>query len=379
MRMMFVTSTLMPGGAERHAITLMNRLAERGHEVHAVYVKDRQPSQVDRLRLDPGGSARCLKASRYFDLRALADFARHVVRVRPAVIVAANPYALMYAWIARFLARSGARLIVTWHSTRLLGPKEFAQMLVYRLFFWSADHLVFVCERQRSHWLRRGVFARHNDVIYNGVDTDAWRAEPCAALRSQVRRAIGFADDDYVIGLSALLRPEKNHVQLVDAVALLRRQGIPARALMIGEGETRAAVEERARQRGVTGHIVITGFQRDVRPFIAACDAMVLCSFTEAFSLAAVEAMALGKPVVHADVGGAAEMIDSGRDGFLFPVRDTAALATRLMQLADPQTCRRMGERARAAVEARFSERLMVDRYEKLIRDVAAGGGGAVA
>jgi glycosyltransferase involved in cell wall biosynthesis len=285
----------------------------------------------------------------------------------------------MYAWIARFFACSGTRLIVTWHSTRLLGTKEFAQMLVYRLFFWSADHLVFVCERQRAHWLRRGVFARHNDVIYNGVDTELYRADPSPGLRAGVRRAIGFADGDYVIGLSALLRPEKNHVQLVDAVALLRRQGIPARALMIGEGETRAAVEERARQRGVSGHVVITGFQRDVRPFIAACDVMVLCSFTEAFSLAAVEAMALGKPVVHADVGGAAEMIDSGRDGFLFPVRDTAALATRLLQLADPQTCARMGERARAAVEARFSERLMVDRYEKLLHEVADGRRGAVA
>src|SRR5262249_12325673 len=148
-------------------------------------------------------------------------------------------------------------------------------------------------------------------------------------------RLLGFFDGEYVIGLSALLRPEKNHVQLVDAVARLRAIGIPARALMIGDGETREAIEERARSLGVASQIVITGLKQDVRPYVAACDVMVLCSLAETFSLSAIESMALSRPVVHSEVGGAAEMIAPGRTGFLFPPGDTEALVGKLAILAD--------------------------------------------
>ena len=136
---------------------------------------------------------------------------------------------------------------------------------------------------------------------------------------------------------------------------------------MIGDGPMRGEIEERARRLGVAADIVITGFQQDVRPFVAACDTAVLTSFTEAFSLAAIEAMAMGKPVVHSEVGGAAEMIRPGREGFLYPIGDTGALVERLAALADPAMRGRMGAKARETVEAQFSERAMVDRYENLL------------
>jgi glycosyltransferase involved in cell wall biosynthesis len=108
-----------------------------------------------------------------------------------------------------------------------------------------------------------------------------------------------------------------------------------------------------------------------VRPFLSACDVVTLTSFTEAFSLAAIEAMALGRPVVHAEVGGAAEMIHSGHDGWLFPVGDTATLVDRLAALADPVARTRMAENARATVAMRFSERQMVERYEQVLTELA--------
>jgi glycosyltransferase involved in cell wall biosynthesis len=108
-----------------------------------------------------------------------------------------------------------------------------------------------------------------------------------------------------------------------------------------------------------------------VRPFVAACDVLAVCSTTETFSLAALEAMALGKPVVHAKVGGAAEMIRPGDNGFLFPVGDTEALVGKLAILTDRRNRERMGRAARALVEARFSEREMVDRYEQVLLELA--------
>jgi glycosyltransferase involved in cell wall biosynthesis len=368
MRILFATGSLVHGGAERHAITLANRLAERGHECHAVYVKD-DPSQLERFEQREGGSVQCLYAEKYLDLDALMRFKELLVQRKPSVLFAANPYALLYATLAARWAGSRAPLAVVYHSTRLQSAKEFAQMLVYRPFFWAADCAVFVCENQRRHWRRRQVFGRRDLVIHNGVDTEHWRPWS-PEERRRLRGALGLAEEDFVIGMSAVLRPEKNHVQLVDALAMLRRRGMRARALMIGDGEMRGAVERRARALGVAPYVTITGLQQEVRPFVAACDTVALTSVTEAFSLAAIEAMALGKPVVHSEVGGAAEMIRPGRNGFLFPVGDTAALVERLAALSDRAMCERMGARARETVEAQFSERAMVDRYEKMLLEL---------
>jgi len=368
-RAMFVTGSLSHGGAERHSIALMNRLAERRHECHAVYVKS-GADQLERIRLRGGGTVHCLGAARYFDWAALQRFAAHLGRIEPAVIVAANPYALMYAALAMRLAHRRVPMIVTFHSTRLLGLKEQMQMAAYRPLFWSAERAVFVCDSQRRYWRTRGVFSRRNEVIHNGVDTEAFSGARDAGAGGRMRAALGFRDADYVIGLAAVLRPEKNPLQLVDAIALLRARGIPAKALFIGDGPLRSALEARARERMVANDVVISGFQQDVRPHVAACDVMALCSLTEAFSLAALEAMAMGKPVVHADVGGAAEMISEGHNGVLFPVGDTGAFAAALAALADRSTCRRMGGNARRVVEALFSEGTMVDRYERLLLEL---------
>jgi len=364
-RLVFVTGSLVHGGAERQSIALANGLAARGHECHVVYVKN-DPSQLARLRLAAPSSVRCLHATRYFDLGALSQLRSLLARLAPAAVLATNSYALLYAG----LARAGAPLAVALHSTYLQTAKEQLQMLAYRPLYWSADAAVFVCERQRRHWASRAVFGRRSEVIYNGVDLEHWRADPAAGER--LRRALGFAPGDFVVGLSAVLRPEKNPVQLVDAVARLRSRGVPAKALFIGDGPERTAVEARGRELGVAPHVHISGFQEDVRGYVCACDAVALTSFTEALSLAAMEAMALGRPVVHPEVGGAAELIAHGEDGYLFPVGDTAALVERLARLTEAQWRDSMGRAARRKVERQFSERAMVERYESLLAGIAS-------
>jgi glycosyltransferase involved in cell wall biosynthesis len=362
-KLLFLTASLSHGGAERHTVTLVNKLAERGHECHLAYIKD-DAAQLERLR--GAASAQCLHARRYLDLKALQTLRRLVRQLAPTVLVAVNQYALLYA----SLARRRAALAVTFHSTFMRNAKERLQMLAYRPLFWGADCAVFMCEAQRRHWVQRGVFARSNAVIHNGVDAAYW--QPAAAREAAaVRRVLGLAEDDYVIGMPAVLRPEKNPLLLVHAIERLRHAGLPARALMIGDGEMRPAVEELARRLGIAQAVSVTGLQQDVRPFLAACDAVALPSITETFSLAALEAMALGRPVVHAQVGGAAELIRHADDGFLFPVGDGAALAARLAELAEPGLRRRMGARARLSVETRFTEAAMLDRYEAALSQLA--------
>lgn len=344
----------------------MNGLIERGYTCDAVYLKGPHDLSCAIRRCDDG-TVVCADAARYLDLRAIGRFAARIAAVRPSVIVAANPYALMYAAFARRSAGVRAPLVVTYHSTRPSGAKERLQLLAYRPLFWGADCAVFVSERQRAYCRRRGLLARRSEVIHNGVDVAAFRARAEPSAAAPLRSELGLDDGDYVIGISAWLRPEKNHRQLVDAVARLLRAGIPSRALVIGDGPLRAAVESHARALGISERVIITGAQPDVRPYLALCDVVVLCSVTETFSMAALEAMAMGKAVVHSAVGGAAEMIYPGRNGFLFRAGDTDQLVVGLTALSDRATAERLGAQARTIVEQRFSRQRMLDRYEELL------------
>lgn len=369
LRPLFVTGSLAHGGAERHSITLLNRLAERGHDCHAVYLKE-QADQLPRIRR-PAACVRGLGAEGFFDRQAVRDFAAHIARIRPSVLVAANGYALLHASLAQRRSGLPVPIVATFHTTAIDSIREQVKLLIERPFFWRAWATVFVCAAQKRHWLRRGLGSRRNFVIHNGVDTGHFHDRFSAEERQALRRELGLGEADYVIGISAVLRPEKNHRQLVDALSLLRQMGLPARLLIIGDGPQRAALEEQARACGVAEQLRITGFVQDVRPYLAACDVLVLCSLSiETFSLAALEAMAMGKPVIHSDIGGAAEMIDPGVNGHLFAAGDTVDLVSCLAVTAEGQCAGQMGAAARRLVEARFSEGAMVDRYEHLLADV---------
>jgi len=364
MRLAFVMASLVHGGAERQTIALANRLHQRGHDCHVLYIQD-DASQLERI--DPRIPVAALHAKRYLDPGAFSRLRAAVSRIAPDVLVACNQYPLAYARLA--VAR--VPILASLHCTKLVYAKEHVQMLAYRPLYWTADALVFVSEVQRRYWRRRAVVGRHNEVIPNGIDVAHW--SPSRDMLA--RAALGLADDDYVIGLCAILRPEKNAVSLVDAIATLRARGVPAKGLLIGDGPQREAVTARARRLGVAQHVLITGYQIDVRPFVASCDVMAVPSHTEALALAAMESMAMGKPVVHSDVGGARELITCGRDGYVFPAGNRERLVEHLLRLADPALRRRVGANARSTVEARFSEALMVDRYESLLTRLASARG----
>ena len=366
LRALFVTSSFAYGSAEKQAITLMNRLAVRGHECHAAYIRENH-ALLDRVRLRSESSVRCLSAERYLDKSALADLAALIANLQPTVIVAAGPYALLFATFSRRLARTRTAMVVTQHSTGVSGPREFLEMLLYRPFVWTADCAIFGGDRQRRYWRRRGVLAKQNVVIYNGVDTDKFTDATMPEHRAATRRLFGFSGTDFVIGAIGDLSKEKNQIQLVSAVERLRGAGVRARALLIGDGGQRTAIEARARERGVMGDVAMTGFVHDVRPFVAACDVLAVCNLTDALSVGALEAMALRKPVVHSNVGAAGEMIHPGYNGFLFRANDTDALVEHLARLTNPSERESIGEHARDIVERRFSEQRMIESYESLL------------
>jgi glycosyltransferase involved in cell wall biosynthesis len=105
----------------------------------------------------------------------------------------------------------------------------------------------------------------------------------------------------------------------------------------------------------------------DVRPALAACDLVAVASATETFSIAALEAMAVGRALVMSDVGGAREQVVPGRTGWLYVAGDRAALAQCLAEASDRRLLRDMGVAARERVVELFTLPRMLERYSEVV------------
>jgi glycosyltransferase involved in cell wall biosynthesis len=370
----FVVDYLATGGAERHAVTLANGI-------------DRARFDVSFLRLKPGGALEalidprllshfeCIDVARKLDFDAVGRFASYLERSHCQVIVAANPYATLYSILAARRLAKRPRVISTFHSTIMQGVKNRAQMLFYRAMYPFCDVLVYVCENQRKYWRRRALRARVDTTIYNGIDTAHFSPQVAASTRTATRTKLGFDDGDFVVGICAALRPEKAHGDLLEAIAILHGRGRRVRCLVIGDGAERPGLEARMRSLGIADRVVITGYEMDVRPYVAACDVMVLTSHSETFSLSALESMSMGRPMVMTRTGGAAEQVVEGVTGHLFEPGDIAGLARHLEDVAASARTREMGEAAALDVARRFPLGKMISEYSALLEDQAAARG----
>ena len=332
--LLFIVSSLVFGGAEKHVITLANTLDRRRYRLSLAYLKDDTTllPQIDRTNLE--GRILDCKVSRKIDSAALQTLAEHIRNERISMIVCVNTYPLLYATLAARRAKLPVKLIELFHTTELGGMEDQLQMLFYRPFILLADRVVYVCKNQQKYWRRRMLRARQDCVIHNGVDTDHFDMRHTELEKQQVRDRFGIGSADYLIGLCAAMRPEKAHDDLLQAIVRLRAAGLQVKCLLIGDGPERSRIEAQIAAHDLTGHVHITGFQSDVRPAIAACDVMTIVSHhVETFSIATLEAMAMGKPMVMSRIGGADEQIAHGINGYLFPKGDISALVEALTHL----------------------------------------------
>ena len=364
-----LTSQLSIGGAERHTISLANSLG-REFGVVMAYLKP-QDDMIDSVRRESLLELRCLDARKRIDLQA----ARRLLSLCQAhgarMIVCANAFALMHAQLARWLSPTPIVVVEIFHTTKLRTLKEHLELAFYRPWFWAAHDLVFVCEAQRQYWRWRALWASRTHMIYNGVDLSYFDPTGYADHAIDARAELGFEAGDRVVGICAVLRPEKAHADLLAAVAQCARDGQHWKVLIIGDGPLRDSIEREVVRLGLGGRVRITGFQADVRRWLAACDAVALVSTAvETFSIAALEAMAMGKPMIMSDTGGAREQVEHGVNGMVFPPGDVSALAKCLSECWDRSRTRQMGAAARERVERDFSLQTMIDRYAALFRKI---------
>jgi glycosyltransferase involved in cell wall biosynthesis len=367
--LLLLSERLACGGAERHTVTLAAGLAARGARVTLSSLKS-GAAFGEQLAQVP---VACCHAQRGLARAPLHRLTSLLDATRPALLVATSQYALMYGALACRRAAQPVRLVFICHSTDVVrrGLRARLRFGVYRHLYDRAQCVVFVSEHQRAYFAAQGVRTKRSEVIYHGIDL-AHFAPPAAAARAAMRRELGIAPHELVVGLCAVLREEKRHADLLAAVARLRAAGLPLKALLVGEGPMRAQIDACRARLGLAGALLLAGHQDDVRPWLGACDMVALTSHSETFPIATLEAMALGKPLVVSNVGGLGEQVTHGVNGLLYRAGDIDALAGALAHLADPAARTCMGQGALASAHARFALPAMLARYEALFAELAS-------
>ena len=363
LHIMFLVSSLCFGGAEKHVVTLANGLDRSRFRCSLVYLKPNKAllPQLDLSRLEAVIS---LNVRRRIDCAAVKVLAGQVDRLGVDIMVCTNEYPAVYALLASRRARARPKIVEVFHTTVFGTLKDRMQMLVYQRVFRHLDRLIYVSRNQQAYWRAKGLRGRSDSVIRNGIDTAYFKNTFSANERAAIRAVYGFSNLDYVIGICAALRPEKAHGDLLQAIAILRARGISARCLIIGDGPERPKIETLISSLALTHTVAISGFIQDVRPYVACCDVMVLASHSvETFSIAALEAMALGKPVILSRIGGADEQIVDGVHGCLFDAGNIQQLADCLQSLSAADQRQHMGERAAERVRTEFTQDRMLAEF----------------
>jgi glycosyltransferase involved in cell wall biosynthesis len=208
-------------------------------------------------------------------------------------------------------------------------------------------------------------------LIPNGIDVD----RPASGDRARARAALGLPPGAPVIGAVGNLYAVKGHAVLLRAAAALPPS---VHVVIAGRGEEEAALRREAAALGLGDRLHLLGFRDDVPDLLAAFDIYALPSFSEGQSLALLEAMAAGRPIVATAVGGNPELLGAPSPaGLLVPPGDPAALGAALGRLlADPGAAATLAAAARARARAEFSLAVMVGRYRALYAERLAARGG---
>lgn len=231
--------------------------------------------------------------------------------------------------------------------------------------------------------VRRGLSKEKLIYIPYGLDGDSFHR--ARARWREFRARLGLPADAFVLCRVARFEPVKGMEYPVRAMALLLPNLPEARLVLVGDGPTFPEVQALARRLGVERHVLLTGAVKETHEVLGASDVFLHTSVIDELTLAALEALAAGLPIVAFRNGPIVEeAVTHGENGLLVPSRDTSALAKALLALArDPETRRQLGEASRLRFLRQYDLRTTGARvanfYRQILRDSPSRPRGASA
>lgn len=354
------------GGSGIVATELGLELAARGHEVHFI-------SYANPIRLDPGTPGihyHEVEVTSYplfqyppYTLALASRMAEVAARHRLDLLHVhyAIPHSISALLAQQMTADRKLPFITTLHGTDItLVGAEPSYFPITKFSIERSDGITTISEYMRRRTIDFFGVQKTIEVIPNFVNCSVYR--PDGATREHGRKRILHISN---------FRPVKRVLDCIRAFAKVREE-IDAELVMAGDGPDRGAAERLAQELGVESAVTFLGKQDHMERLIPRMHALHLPSDTEAFGLAALEAMACGVPPVATRAGGVPDLITDGVDGFLEPVGDIERQARRLSQLlGDSRLHTLMAAAARETAQTRFSSALIIPRYEDCYEQLA--------
>lgn len=368
---LFVHGLSAIGGAERDLLGLLKRLDRRAWQP-AVACPASGPFRaaveslgvpVVPLVLPPWRKLSSL-VGRY---RGVWQVRELLLRLTPALIHVNDLWWVPHT--VRAVVRLPYRLPLIAHVRQEAQPKKVRQYGLDR-----ADHVVAVSHHVEKALASGGVSRQRLSTVYSGIDLSVLVPSGKAAA---VRIECGIPADAMVLGTVANLLPLKGYDIMLAALPSILAACPTVHYMIVGAGEADYAARLRAMavERGIVERVHFVGFQTTIVPYLEAMDLYVHPTLKEAFGLAVIEAMAMGKAVVASATGGLPEIVAQGGTGLLAPPGDVGQLSAAVVSLLrDPARCRQMGERGQVIVRKRFNLDASVAWVEQLYDRVLADG-----
>lgn len=312
------------------------------------------------------------------DVRAFGELYRLFRSLQPDIVHTHNPKPGVYGRLAARAANVPA-VVNTVHGLYALPedrwPKRAAVYGLERVAATCSDAELVQNPEDVEVLRRLRVPERKLHLLGNGVDLARFDPDRAGRQRAETRAALGLGDGDVLCGVVGRLVWQKGYREVFDAAVRLRALAPNVRVVVIGpsdDAKADAVTEADAARAQREGGVTFLGLRDDVESLYAAMDVFVLASYREGFPRAAMEAAAMGCPVVATDVRGCRQVVDDGVTGVLVPVRDAPALAAAIAALAaDPARRRRMGAEARDKARRDFDQQRVIDLtlgvYERLL------------
>jgi glycosyltransferase involved in cell wall biosynthesis len=367
---LFIVPSLRRAGAETQIVDLVNGLDPETFQIHLLAF---QPylDQLDRVNQDHVTFHHVQRKGK-LDWSIVRKVAELIDQFSIGIVHTTLQYSLLYGWLGRVFSKHKPAMIAAIHTTISADRKEeFQNRFVYQWLLRCCDHVVFVCNKQRTYWLEKYPFLMSiSSVIYNGVDPAVLDPE-CVAMDASLRRAeLNIPGDAFVIACIAAFRKEKGHHFLVQAV---NRLDANVYTVFAGDGELRSSIEKQVEEAGLEQRVRFLGVVNDIRAVLCMADLSVLASTAvETFSMAMLESLAMQVPVVGSDIGGMSEAVIPGKTGFLVRPGDVDDLTAKRAEITgDRPRATEMGAAGRRLVMQSFNREKMITGTTQLLQQVA--------
>jgi glycosyltransferase involved in cell wall biosynthesis len=352
-----VLSSYGVGGQERVALDLAIGQKARGHDVSVISLAPEPDGAMAQEFAQAGITTSRVPKRGGLDPTLVPRLARELRRRKIDVVHTHNPLPLIYGAPAARLA--GAAAIHTKHG---INPGSRGHRMLRRAAAQLTDAFVAVSDTTEAQAREQhDAPLKKLHTIPNGIRLD--RYAPDSEARAAARVELGLGDA-WVIGTVGRLDQFKNQSMMVRAAAPLLSSSV--RLVIIGDGDSRAEVEQAVAALPEPRWVVLTGRRMDVPKLVHAFDVFALSSKSEGLPLVVPEAMAAGLPIVATAVGGLPSVVDHGVTGLLVPVEEQAFGAALAVLAGDHAMAKQMGAKAREVALARYSHDRMVDAYLEL-------------